>query len=206
VDPASPDLRTYWELPSERRRRLLRWNLLEVLALVTEGEIGPDEFAQELALQLSRLPETVLFENGRFRNLKHRKRFHATQKKTFLALLAPYRWKKRNERVVPYSDGRWQDDPEKSDGRILVRRLSEFRHHGAVQTSCNRQEQHAAALVDFVRAWETLEGSYPEPVVLAAIGVISRSQAIAELKMRRSVALALIREARERLAALELPE
>ena len=203
MNAASPHICPYWELPREDRRKLLRWNLLDVLALVTEGEIGPEEFDQELAIQLNSLPETVLFENGTFRNLKHRKRFHATQKKTFLTLIAPYRWKKRDERLVSYSDHRWQDDPNQPGGRRLVR---EVLHLGPAETAQNREEERAAVLIDLMRAWETLEKSYPEPIVLAAIGALSRSDAVQRMRVRKSAVLALIREAKGRLAALELPE
>jgi len=192
----------FWEPPRKRQRKLLRNGLIEVLQLITEGEVDADDLAQELSLQLSRLPEPVLFVRGRFSSLEHRKRFHAAQRKTFLTLVAPYRWRKRKERVVPKNDPRWQPDPERPGQRLLVRYAREYRHRTAPETSENREEERLVSRVDLLRIWEGLERFYPEPVVLAALGLLSKSQAARELRMRKSAAIRLIDEARDRIPEL----
>ena len=198
----NPVEQLYWELPRERQRELLRHGLIEVLQLITEGEVDADDLAHELSLQLSRLPEPVLFMGGRFSGLEHRKRFHAAQRKTFLSLVAPYRWRKRKERVVPKSDPRWQPDPERPGQRQLVRYAREYRHRTAPETSENREEERAVSRVDLLRIWEGLERFYPEPVVLAALGLLSKNEAARELRMRKSAAIGVINEARSRIPEL----
>jgi hypothetical protein len=90
------------------------------LAEVTEGEIGAEEFAQELDLQLEPLDPPVEFIKKtikgvvtiQFQDDETRRRFYRIEKRTFRILLAPYRWKKRKERVVSFSDPRWKPDPK----------------------------------------------------------------------------------------------
>jgi len=192
----------FWELPRKRQQKLPRKGLIEVLDLVTRGEVDEDDLAQELSLQLSRLPEPVLFVRGRFSSLEHRKRFHAVQRKTFLTLVAPYRWRKRRERVVPKSDPRWQPDPERPGRLQLVRYAREFRHRTAPETAENREEERLVSRLELLRIWEGLERLYPEPVVLAALGLTSKSEAARELRMRKSAAIRLIDEARDRIPKL----
>ncbi len=57
-------------------------------------------------------------------------------------------------------------------------------------------EEAAAARVDLLRVWELLDRSFPEPIVHAALGLISGEEARRTLRMRKSTVLALVRQAR----------
>jgi DNA-directed RNA polymerase specialized sigma24 family protein len=196
----------YWSLSPGRQHKLLRSQLVDILDLVSEGQVGREDFAQELALDLNRLPETVLFTRGRPKNTLHRWKFNAAQKKTFLRLLGAYRWKKRGERVVAYADERWVDDANAPDGRRLVRRDEEFIFRGSIPGSANQEEVRAAARLDLLRAWEVLERSFREPVVLAALGLITAREAARALGLRKAAVLCLIRQAKALLSTQELAQ
>jgi len=148
----------YWELDYPVQLHLLRYGLSQVLALVTRDEIGRPEFAQELALDLSRLPETetVLFERKtrpktRTKpkregfpvpiNDEHSAKFRWAQKDTFLRLIAPYRWKKRQERVIPYADERWVLEDGQSVKRRLERPDDDTKFMGEIPASGNSEEE-----------------------------------------------------------------
>ncbi len=117
MDGTAGDRCPFWKLsPPEIQQRILRQNLIHALETVSGGSIGPEDFVQEVSLDLNRLPETVLLKFNRSGwpkpiNIQHYWRFIAVQKKSFFRLVGPYRWKKRGERVVPYADVRWAEDP-----------------------------------------------------------------------------------------------
>jgi hypothetical protein len=197
-----PILKPFWELTPQRQEELLRKNLIAVLTWVTDGEIGPDDFAQEVALHLSQHSDALLFRSDRRPKGRDKRIFHAVQKETFLTLIAPYRWQKRNERVVPYSDTRWVPDEERPNQRTLIRRPWERSTMTSDRPSRNREEALVVALLD---AYRQLKG-YPEVVIEAALGAVTRSHAAKALRMRKARALRLIEEARCRIAAPEFPE
>lgn len=196
----------YWSLSRSDRRKLLGFQLVDILDLVSEGQVGPEDFTQELALDLNRLPETVLFINGRFKNKLHRWKFNIVRRKTFLRLVGPYRCKKRGERVVAYADERWVDDGDAPNGRRLVRRDEEFIFRGSIPGTANQEEVRAAARLDLLRTWEALERSFREPVVLAALGLITAREAARALGLRKAAVLCLIRQAKALLSTKELAQ
>lgn len=221
MDDAGDKERPYWDLLPPSQQRLLRPNLLHVLEVVSENKIGPEDFAQELASDLTHQSEPVLFTLTRGRpkpiNIRHRCRFNAAQKKTFLRLIAPYRWKKRKERIVPYADDRWidyetdcihrhykgDDEPVEemiqSTSRRLRRYHHEFQDHRRPDVHGNRVEEQMAARIDLLHLWEMLDRTFPEPVIHAALGLITAAEAARSLHMRKSTALSLIRQAKSRL-------
>lgn len=192
----------FWELTPRQKKKLLRKNLIDVLSWVTQGEIELEDFAQEVALRLSQHSKAPLFCGDRRPEGRDKRVFNAIQKETFLTLIAPYRWQKRGERVVPYADPRWTPDEERPNQRTLRRRPWERPASTGDRSRRNREETLVVALLD---AYHQLNG-YPEAVIEAALGVISRSRAARALRMRKARALQLIEEARCRLATPELPE
>lgn len=197
----------YWDLPRRYQYKFLRYVHRAILAEVTEGELGTEEFAQELAIQLSPPSPPVLFINKKFQNGAARRRFYAIEKRTFRTLLAPYRWKKRKERVVSFSDPRWKPDPKAPESSPYARRLEryprEFRHRGPQKVIENPEEREKAGLLDITHH---ILNEFPEPVVLAAIGQLTQIEAARQLRVRNTTAVALIHQAKQAIRELESSE
>lgn len=212
---AKSKAKNYWDLPQNYQYALLRYVHRGILAEVTEGEIGTQEFAQEQALRLSQRRDPVLFVertiNGvlkiHFQDDEARRRFYAIEKQTFRTLIAPYRWKKRKERVVSFSDPRWKPDPQAPEDSPNARRLEryprEFRHHGSQKVIENPEEREKAGLMDFTRH---ILNEFPEPIVLAAIGHLTQIEAARQLRVRNTTAVALIHQAKQAIRELESSE
>jgi hypothetical protein len=207
--------REYWWLPKNYRYALLRYAYRVILAEVTEGEIGTEEFAQEISIRLKRRGPPVQFVKKtikgvvtiQFQDVESRHRFREIEKWAFRKLTDPYRCKKRKERVVSFSDPRWKPDPKAPESspyaRSLQRYPQEFRHHGPQKVIENPEEREKAGLLDITRH---ILNEFPEPVVLAALGHLTQIEAARQLRVRNTTAVALIHQAKRAIQELESSE
>jgi hypothetical protein len=198
----APDLTTeellpFWELPTRRQKRNLSWTLVDVLR-----HYGHDaeDFAQEIAIALWQTEKTVLCQQRTGLVVPEcASLFETYQRWTFRNLIRPFRKKKRGERVIPYSDPRWQYPTDRAP--FLSQ---ECEQHSVVSISdltdsaayAHNPEIRLSFRVDLTRLLDQMRG-YPRPLVLAAFGCIPPRQAVNVSGLREQRAWEMLGEIRE---------
>lgn len=196
-DLAAEALLQFWELPTNKQKRNLSGKLAGVLR---HYGIDEEDFSQEIAIALWQDEKTVLCQQRTGRVIRTSTAlFKIYQRWTFRNLIKPFRTKKRGERVIPYSDPRWQHPTDRApfllqDPLGSSMSISDLTDSAA----CAHNPEIVLSLrFDLPRLFDQLR-EFPEPLVLAALGWISTNEGIAKTGMRRQKAQRLLRRVRQK--------